>query len=240
MALRALGILPIFGLATVMSSQPLAGQDPDLAGRVDAETLELVTPALEGAARDSLPVQALRAKVLEGAAKGRPPEIIAQVVRRLADELRSTRSALRASLPDAAIGGEELVAAALARQQGVPLESMVELWSARPAGTRLEIPVTVMAELVRRGVPASGASALMRHVLSSGVPLERAAQIPGRFDGVSRPGAAPPEILERVLRDLNIPGPPDGVGPPPGRGPGGGGPPGGDAPGGRPPGGGDD
>lgn len=192
-----------------------AAQAPDagLDERVDARTLDLVRPALEAAARDSLPVGPLRAKVLEGSAKNRPPELIARVTHQLVDELRATRTALRDELPGEAISGEELVAASLARQQGVPMDAVVQLWSSRPAGTSLQIPVTVLAELVRRGVPVDGASALMRHVLSTGVPLERAAQIPGRFDGARGPDVAPPQALERALRDLNIPGPPAGRGP---------------------------
>ena len=191
--------------------------DPALEGRVDARTLALVQPALQAATRDSLPVEALRAKVLEGSAKSRPPELIARVANQLLDELRATRGALRDELPGISISGDELVAASLARQHGVPTAVVAELWSSRPAGGSLQIPVTVLAELVRRGVPADGASALMRHVLTTGVPLDRAAQIPGRFDGASRPGVGAPQALERALRELNIPGPPPGRG----RGPGG-------------------
>jgi hypothetical protein len=216
-------------LAAVCTSvlpAPALGQAPatGLEGRVDTRTLELVGPALEAAARDSLPVETIRAKVLEGAAKNRPPELIAQVATQLASDLRATRSALRGQLPDAQISGGELVAASLALQQGVPLGSVVELWASRTGGTSLQIPVTVLAELVRRGVPADGASALLRHILSTGVSLDRAAQIPGRFDGAARPGVTPPEALERALRDLDIPGPPTRRGPgeggPGGRGPG--------------------
>lgn len=222
---RASGVVVMAVALAVLGGAPTAAaaQDTTLQARVDAETLALVTPVLDAAVRDSLPVAPLRAKILEGAAKNRPPQLIAQVVGRLSEDLRTTRSTLRARLPGAAIGGAELTAAALARQQGVPDEALVELWDGRPAGQSLEIPVTVLAELVRRGVPAAGASALMRHVMDAGVPLDRAAQIPGRFDGAARPGVGPPETLERALRELNIPGPPEGRGPPPGRGPPGGG-----------------
>jgi hypothetical protein len=214
----AVAIVLLGSVSALVLPAGASAQTPDagLDERVDARTLDLVRPALEAAARDSLPIAPLRAKVLEGAAKNRPPELIARVTRQLVDELRATRTALRDELPGMAISGEELVAASLARQQGVPMAAVVQLWSSRPGGTSLQIPVTVLAELVRRGVPADGASALMRHVLSTGVPLERAAQIPGRFDGARGPGVGPPQALDRALRDLNIPGPP------PGRGPGGG------------------
>lgn len=191
-----------------------SAQDPSFESRVDRPMLELVAPVLAAAERDSLPVEALRAKVLEGATKNRPPQLVAQVVGRLADDFRTTRAELRQHIPNASIAAEELVAAAFARQQNVPVESMADLWTARTSGQRLEIPLTVMAELVRRGVPAADAAALMRHVLSSGIPLERAALIPGRFDGLANPGVAPPEALERALRDLDIPSPPRSPGAP--------------------------
>jgi hypothetical protein len=209
----SLAAIAWLALATVIPSRASA-QDRSFEARVDGPMLELVAPVLEAAERDSLPVDALRAKVLEGAAKNRPPQLVAQVVGRLADDFRTTRAELRQLLPDASIAAEELVAAAFARQQSVPVESVADLWAARPPGQRLEIPLTVLAELVRRGVPAAEASALMRHVLSTGVPLERAALIPGRFDGAANPGVAPPEALERALRDLDIPPPPGSPGAP--------------------------
>ncbi|MDZ7778486.1 MAG: hypothetical protein U5R14_00930 [Gemmatimonadota bacterium] len=210
-----------FGLAlTVLAtaSAPalaakLSAQSMELEGRVDARILTRVEPVFAAAARDSLPMDVLRAKVLEGATKNRPPELIARVVTDLAEDLRATRTALRERLPDAAISGRELAAASLARGQGVPMESLADLWSSRPAGGSLQIPVTVLGELVRRGVPPDEASAVMRHIIDTGVPLERAAQIPGRLDGVTRPDVAPPEALERALRDLDIPAPPAGRGP---------------------------
>lgn len=190
-----------------------AGQDRAFEDRLDARTLELVAPILADAERDSLPAATLRAKILEGAAKSRPPELIARVVGQMAADLRSTRTELRGLVPRGRISGEELVAAVLARQQGVGVELLAELWQVGAPEGALQIPVTVLGELVRRGVPAAEASALMRHVVSSGVPLDRTAQIPGRFDGASRAGAAAAEALQRALRDLDIAGPPAGRGP---------------------------
>lgn len=212
---RAFGLV-LTVLLTASAPAPagqLAAQAVELEGRVDETILARVRPVFEAAARDSLPVNVLRAKVLEGATKNRPPELIVQVVTDLAEDLRVTRRALRERLPDAAISGRELAAASVAREQGVPMESLADLWGSRSAGTSLEIPVTVLGELVRRGVPADEASAVMRHVIDTGVPLDRAAQIPARLDGTGRTGVAPPEALERALRDLDIPAPPNGRGP---------------------------
>jgi hypothetical protein len=187
-------------------------QRVDLSERVDGATLAAVQPVLDAAERDSLPLRALESKVLEGAAKGRPPGVIARVVDQLAGDLRNTRAELRAALPAEPIDGDEIVAVAMARRQGVPMEAVVHLWQARPGTARLGIPVTVLAELVARGVPADAASQVMSHVLSSGVPLDRAAQIPGKLDGALGPGVGPPAALAEALRVLNIPQPPRGRG----------------------------
>ena len=81
------------------------GQDPDFASRLDAPTLAAVRPILNAAARDSLPMQALQSKILEGLAKNVPSGQIGQVVAGLAESAcrqhapRIRRTALRSSLP---------------------------------------------------------------------------------------------------------------------------------------------
>ena len=79
------------------------------------------------------------------------------------------------------------------------------------------------------GIPAADAAEVMGHVVRSGVPVDVAAQIPGRVDGAmgamgagGNAGAA----LNEALRVLEIPnprgrGPGQGRGPPGGRRPGG-------------------
>jgi hypothetical protein len=186
----------------------LRAQDADLPSRVDPATLAIVQPILDAAARDSLPVEALESKILEGVAKNVAPDRIGRVVSELATELRSTRSALRATLPDQPLLGREVVAAATAFRQGVGIDRVRTLWSSRPNGGSLEVPLTVLAELVRRGVPVPDAVNLMTHVVSTSVPLPLTAQIPGKFDGAIGAGASPAAALVEALRALNIPNPP--------------------------------
>lgn len=201
-----------------------AGQDRDFASSVDAVTLAVVQPILDAATRDSLPVQALRSKVLEGLAKNVRPAQIGQVVAALADEFRSARSALRTGLPPLALGDGEVVAAAMAARQEIGFDVVRALLESRPNGGSLEVPVTVLSELVRRGVPVEEAATLMTHVVRTAVPLGLAAQIPGKFDGALGAGRPPAAALVEALRALNIPDPPGRD--PPGR----------DPPGRRPPG----
>lgn len=184
------------------------GQDPDFASRLDAPTLAAVRPILDAAARDSLPIQALQSKVLEGLAKNVPSEQIGQVVAGLADEFRSARSALRAGLPSNTLSEGEVVAAAMAARQGIAFEVVQALWESKPNGGSLEVPVTVLSELVRRGIPVDEAATLITHVVRTSVPLHLAAQIPGKFDGALGSGAPPAAALVEALRALNIPNPP--------------------------------
>jgi hypothetical protein len=186
----------------------LTGQVDDFEGRVDVATLAAVQPTLDLAVRDSLPLRALRSKALEGQVKGVPAERIGRVVADLADELRHARAALREGLPDRPITDGEVVAVALATRQGLDPEVVRALWASRSNGGSLEIPVTVLSELVRRGVPVDDASAVMAHVVRTSVPIQLAAQLPGRVDGAVGAGAAPSAALVEALRTLNIPEPP--------------------------------
>ena len=204
--------------AALIAALPVGAeaQDPPTP-TVDPAVWEAVQPVLDAAARDSLPVEALRAKVLEGAAKRVSAERIRAVVQDMADEFRSVRSAVRDAVPGVPLAAGEVVAGAMALRQGVPLPTLARIWEARPAegAESLEVPLVVLTEIVRRGVEVGDAEALMTHVVSSRVPLHAAAQIPGRMDGLKRPDVPPGQALDRALRALNIPRPPGkGRGPP--------------------------
>ncbi len=213
----------LLGFALALPAQ-LAAQSAELRARVDAQTLALVSPLLENAVRDSLPVRALESKILEGVTKGVPAERIGGVVAQLANEFRSARSALREGLPSAAIHPGEIVAVATAARLGVGAEVSRELWTSRRGAVSLEVPITVLGELVRRGVPVTQAADVMAHIVSSSVPLPVAAQIPGKIDGAVGAGTSPGAALGEALRALHIPDPPGqavGRGQGRGRGPGG-------------------
>jgi hypothetical protein len=214
-------------IAAFLVATPVAGQGTGLSSRVDANTLREVQPVLDAAGRDSLPLTALESKVLEGVAKNVPPQQIGVVVRALAEELRGARLTLRDVLPNRSIADGEIVAAAMARRQGIGAETLRSLSMSGPDVGSLEIPMTVLGELVRRGVPTDEAASAMSQVMRAGVPMQVAAQIPGRVDGGMSSGAPPGRALADALRNLNIPsppgppvtpGPPGSGGPPSGRG----------------------
>ena len=185
-----------------------SAQAGDWDARLDDATRAAVEATLSEAVRDSLPLGALRSKVLEGVAKAVPPERIGQVVADFADELRAARSMLRESLPGRPIEDGEVAAVAMATRQGLGPEVVRSLWASRPNGGSLEIPVTVLSELVRRGVSPGDASAVMAHVVRTAVPLHVAAQLPGKIDGALGAGVPPSAALGQALRTLNIPEPP--------------------------------
>jgi len=187
----------------------LAAQSPELRARADAATLAIVAPLLEAAARDSLPLRALESKVLEGVAKGVPADRIGAVVSGLAQELGEARAALREQLPGVRLDDGEIVAVATAARQGVGYEVSRALWASRTGDASLEVPVTVLGELVRRGVPVDRAAEVMTLVVGTAVPLPVAAQIPGKVDGAVGAGATPGAALASALRALNIPNPPN-------------------------------
>ena len=198
----------LLALGLCLAAPASAGaQTSALAVRVDEATLRAVQPVLDAAARDSLPVSALEAKVLEGVAKRRPAAQIGTVVAELADELRTARTALRAAFPQRSLADGEVVAVAMATRQGVGPDVIRALWEASPGGASLEIPITVLSELVRRGVPVGEASSAMAYVVGSGVPLQTTALIPGRVDGAMMSGVTPTAALEAALSALTIRGP---------------------------------
>lgn len=198
-------------LALALAAFPARGMAQGTgAGQVDPAVWAAVEPILQSAARDSLPVDALRAKVMEGAAKRAPADRIRDVVEEMADQFRAVRAAVRGRSPDVPLEPGEIVAGAMAIRQGIPLPSLLRIWEARPAegAESLEVPLVVLTEIVRRGVDVGEAEALVSHVVSSRVPMHAAAQIPGRMDGLRRPDVPPGRALDGALRSLNIPRPP--------------------------------
>ncbi|MDT8342590.1 MAG: hypothetical protein RQ751_13850 [Longimicrobiales bacterium] len=215
--------VPVLALLLASALPAAAARQAPPEARVDAAVWTAVEPVLSAARRDSLPIDALRSKVFEGAAKGVAPERIRVVVQEMADDFRSVRNALRGAgaraAGDAAAGAPvpapapapgEVVAAAMAVRQGIPLDAVLRLWRARPDGVAgsLEVPLVVLTEIVRRGVDVPQAEALMGTVVANRVPAHVAAQLPGRLDGALAAGTPPGQALDAAVRALNLPRPP--------------------------------
>lgn len=177
---------------------PLAGQQR-LEGRLDAATLAALRPLFELARRDSLPVTALEDKGLEGAAKRIPPERIVAAVQQLAQDLRAARGLLREARPRGPISDGEILAAADAPRRGVPADEIAALGANAPPAVSLLVPLTVLGDLVQRGIPAGEARRVIEELLAAGISAEQLAEIPPRVDVALRVGAPPSEAFRSAL-----------------------------------------
>jgi hypothetical protein len=183
-----------------LATAPLAAQGrPALDQRLDAQMLAALRPILDSARTDSVPVQALEDKALEGVAKHVPPVRIVAAVRQLAGELRDARALLRTAAPGMAMSDGEIVAAADARRRGVPATDVSILRSHAPPTAGLVVAYTVLGDLVQRGVPADQARLVIEQLLAAGVPARQIAEIPARMDVGLRVGAPPLDALRGAL-----------------------------------------
>jgi len=194
--------------AAVLSIALAWGALAPAAAQLDPTVRDALRPVLETARRDSVPVEVLEAKALEGVAKRRPTPVIVAAVQRLAGELRDARAALRAAAPTAALSAGELVAVAEAVRLGTPWEDVRSLRAAAEPATSLEIPFAVLGALVERGVPAAEARAVIQEMVKAGVAQSRMVEVPARIDVALRVGAAPIPALNSALQGLGIPVPP--------------------------------
>lgn len=203
--LRSLAV-PLLTL-TLLTGSLAAQEHPSLPARLGPETEALLRPVLDSAAHDGLPIDALEAKALEGVAKGRPPDEIRTVVRRLADRFRQARAVLTDAEAGGPVAPREIVTAAEALASGASPDDVAQLRRATPAKTSLEIPFAVLGELVRRGVPGGQARAVVGRLVQSKVPESRIVGIPARMDVGIRGGAPPVQALGQALQGMGLPVP---------------------------------
>jgi hypothetical protein len=195
----------------------LAAQEPPaLERRLDPGTLAAVRAIIDSTRGDSVPSQVLEDKALEGVAKHVPPPRIVAAVRQLAGELRDARTLLRGAAPRALLAAGEIVAAADARRRGVPSDQVAALRHHVAPQAPLIVPLTVLGDLVQRGVPADQARAVIEQLIDAGVSAQQMADIPPRMDVGLRVGAPPLDALRSAspipLRPVTPPRP--GVTPP--------------------------
>ncbi|MDE3150662.1 MAG: hypothetical protein KGL93_00290 [Gemmatimonadota bacterium] len=140
---------------------------------LDAPTRTAVLAIIDSARVAGLPADVLVNKALEGAGKRADGPLIVAAVRSLAGELRRSRDALGHASRDA-----EITAGAHAIHAGVAPTELTQLRRSA-MGRQLTTPITVLTDLVSRGVPAATASTA---VLS----LERAGLRDAEFGAYQR------------------------------------------------------
>jgi hypothetical protein len=152
--------------AMLAMASPAAAQRAPLhrlSSALDSTTRMAVLAIVDSARVAHLPSDALVNKALEGAGKrATGPQIVA-AVRALAGELHTAREALgRASRP------EEITAGAHALHAGVTAAELTELRHVS-VGRPLTTPLTVLTDLVARGVPPGTASEAMESLSRAGL-----------------------------------------------------------------------
>ena len=156
--MRGLIIAGCMALAVAASSAQ--AQDPRLVAKLDPQTLLTVQALIDSARTAGIPTEPLADKAFEGARKGATGELIVEKVRKRAMELGAARTALFPA------SEAEILAGAGAIGWGVPQGTLAQLRRVRP-GSDLTVPVSVLADLVSRGVQLDTASAVVIALVST-------------------------------------------------------------------------
>jgi len=151
-------------LALVLAAPPgvLQGQDPRLEGRLDPATRAAVAALVDSARAAGLPTEPIIDKALEGATKHASAERIVAALHNLAADLRAARGALGPKAPDA-----DIVAGATAIRAGAQADLLDHLEQAR-GKDGLAVPLSVLSDLVARGVPVDTAAAAVLNLAQHG------------------------------------------------------------------------
>lgn len=149
------GRFVVGGLVALLAvSTSAAAQDPRLARKLDATTLAAIEALIDSARTAGLPTEPLADKAFEGVAKGGRGQPLIDAVRKRAVELGAARTALFPA------NEAEIVAGAAALNWGVPQGTLSQLRQLRSRAD-LTVPVSVLADLVGRGVQLDTASAVV-------------------------------------------------------------------------------
>ena len=134
--------------------------------RLDSATRVAVAVVVDSARRSRLPMEPLVDKALEGAKKGAEDDRIVAAVRGLFAELRTARSALG---PGAST--DEINAGASAIHAGLPMRNLAQLRAASQHAGRAHVtlPLTVLTDLIARGVPVGVASDVILSLAKAGL-----------------------------------------------------------------------
>jgi hypothetical protein len=141
-------------IALFVAGSSAQAQDPRLARKLDPQILAEVQALIDSARAAGIPTEPLADKAFEAVLKGAKGPAIVDALRRRAVQLGAARTALFPA------SEAEIVAGAGAIGWGVPQGTLTQLRRVRP-GSDLTVPVSVLADLVSRGVQLDTASAVV-------------------------------------------------------------------------------
>lgn len=204
--LAALAVVSALPLAPAIA-QESARPDPRLASRLDARTAAAVQATIGTAVAAGLPGEPLALKALEGASKGARGALIVAAVGRLHARLGEARQVLGAQASEA-----ELVSGASALQAGVDPAALRALRNARANGS-LATALSVLTDLVARGVPAATAAETVLALVRDGAADDQLVAFRAGVDadiGSGMPAAAAAAARQRSRGQPANPGKPPG------------------------------
>lgn len=152
-------------LALLIASASASAQEARLQARMDPDTYTSIRAIIDSARRAGLPTRPIEDKALEGASAGVPGAVIVSAIRSFTGQLGAVSKALgRKATPDELRAGVGTVDA------GVPTRDLVRLHAAvDPRDRSIATALTVLGDIVVRGVPVATASNLVLSLLKARV-----------------------------------------------------------------------
>ena len=189
----ALVAILLIGVAGMGRSAHAQGARPPLT----AATRVAIDRLVDSLSAERLPGDVIRDKVAEGVLKGADDARILAAVRSLASRLREGRQLLGASAAD-----DELKAAASALFVGVEREAIARLVDTqrKRGAASLTMPLTVVAELTLRNVPADLAVSSVESLLRRGARDGELNSFRNTFELDLQQGRSPREAVNAGVR----------------------------------------
>jgi hypothetical protein len=154
-----------FAALLVAAAMKAGAQEVRLQSRLDPGTYETVRAIIDSAKRAGLPTRPIEDKALEGASAGAPDSVIVAAIRAFTGQLGIVSRTLGKNATTA-----ELRAGVGALTAGVPARDLMRIDDAAdPRGRSIATALTVLGDIVARGVPVSTASNLVISLLRAKV-----------------------------------------------------------------------
>jgi len=182
-------------LPLLVAATQLAGQDARLKSRLASEAFRSVQLLVDSARSSGLPTEPLIQKALEGQSKSAPGDRIVGAVRLMLESLRQSRVALGQQS-----NSEELIAGANAFRAGATPATVSAL--RRQRGRDVTVPLSVLTDLVARGVTAAAAARAVNAMVDQGVSDRDILLLRTRIEEDIRSGVTPGAALDRRLSGL--------------------------------------
>jgi hypothetical protein len=185
----------------LLLAAPLGAQDARLRNRLAPEAFRGVQLLVDSARAEGLPAEPLVQKALEGQSKQAASDRIVGAVRLLLGSLRESQLALgRQAEPD------EVIAGANALRAGASPALVGAL--RRQRGGAVTIPLSVLTDLVARGIAPAAAGQAVTAMVGQGISDRDFLILRTQVEEDIRGGVVPGTALERRLSGLPAAAPP--------------------------------